>query len=152
MSMVDNHHQHHLFIIVTEAENLINTTDTRITKITDLTAKVDLPADHIATSCHTETKDLTVTIDLKTDTIIELITVADHKAITEITIIMIIQTPENAATAKTEVIVNHIIIMIANIIIIIIKTTTRNNPRINSRSPYQSRSPPNKKKWKFTQQ
>ena len=133
--MVDNYHQHHLFIIVTEAEHLRNTIDTRITKITDLAAIVDIPADHLATT------DLTVTINFKADTITEKITIADQKAITETIIIIPIQTPEIAATAITEVIViiDHIIIitiitahtiikiiiiMIIIIIIIIIEITT----------------------------
>ena len=111
--MVDNYHQHHLFIIVTEVEHLINTTDTRLTKITGRAVIVDIPANHIATTDHTVIIDLTVTMDLKTDTITEIIIVADHKAITEI-IIIIIQTPEIVATALIEitVVIAHIIIKI----------------------------------------
>ena len=121
--MVDNYHQHHPFIVVTEAKHLRNTTDTRITKITDLTAIVDIPADCIAAT------DLTVTLNIKADTITEIKTVAGLKAITEtIIIIMPIQTPEIAATDITEVIViiDHLIIMTitAHIIIIKIEITT----------------------------
>ena len=52
-------------------------------------------------------------MNLKADTITEILILSDHKAITELIIIIIVQTKEILATAITEttVIIAHIIII-----------------------------------------
>ena len=120
----------------------------QINQVADLIAIVDVLADQISKTDHTVIRDLRGTIDFIADKITEIINGTDHKAITEIIIITLIQKPEIAATAIIEVmdIIDHIIIIIAHIIIIITKITkmSRKISRNNSRSPYQPRSPFNK--------
>ena len=105
MYMVDIYHQLHQFIIIIEAEHLIEVADTQVTKaISHTTIIADTRADHIVIIGHIVITGLVATIDLGTDTTI--ITARDRKAIIEIIIIITVtsQIIENAASAITVII------------------------------------------------
>ena len=113
--MADNYHQLHLYITIIEAEHQIDITDTKVTTVTDhITIIADTPTGHIVTIDRIVTIDLTATIDPETDTTI--ITAADHRAITEIMITIIIQITEIEAIVITEIIIITVQITIAEII------------------------------------
>ena len=106
--MVDNYHQLHKFIIIIEAEHLIEVADTQVTKVIRHTRIIaDSRAGHIVTIDCTVIIDLIATIDLGTD--MTIIAATDCKAIIEIKIIIIIiiitiQITEIAAIAITVII------------------------------------------------
>ena len=81
--MVDNYHQLHKFIIIIEAEHLIEVADTQVTKVIRHTRIIaDSRAVHIVTIDCTVIIDFIATIDLGTD--MTIITATDRKAIIEI--------------------------------------------------------------------
>ena len=103
--MADNYHQ---FIIIIEAEHLIEVADTQVTKVTSHTTIIaDSRAGHVVKIDYIVITDLTATIDLWTDTTI--ITATDRKTIIEIIIIIkiiavTIQITKIAAIAITVII------------------------------------------------
>ena len=103
--MVDNYHQLHQFLIIIEAEHLIELADTQVTKVISHTTIIaDTRAGHIVTLDRSVIIDLIATIDPGTYMTIK--TATDGKGIIEIiiTITVTIHITEIAVIAIIEII------------------------------------------------